>query len=519
MFNSTGHHRQRNALPRTHSSGSVDVDASPKRTKRVRRPPLPPSPPRNSPILYWVLGIGATLCMLEFYYLVQYVVPHGKENKRKMDNHNNNPQPNFLRVVPDVVPKAEEEIDDGNLIPGDHEDLDQTIHKPKSIFGAPELDHPLALDHPISPHQPGQHPAEPENPVADEDSSPDSTGEDEEEEAAVEASPNTSAQLNVSLSAGKEPLIALLRDAGVQVDDEIVERLPTWQQVADLYGSEPVIFGLETCQKFQTENGDPADHFVSTAGTFNTGTNLMAELLIHNCHMPARMKKYGHRNRGVRWQVLWGKHTPVGDEDFRLHHRTYNDTMNAEDIFPAVTVRDPFKWMQSMCRHKYAAHWHHDDAHCPSLIPNAADIAKYHHLRSEETIPVLVRYKEFDKHHTSMVDFWNTWYQEYVQAPFPRLIVRFEDIIFHPVEVTKIACECAGGQLNDGKFRYQVESAKRGTAHGKQKTSYVDSLIQYGSEQGRYDGYSAEDLKFAQQHLDPELMKLFGYKLAPTNLS
>jgi hypothetical protein len=172
-----------------------------------------------------------------------------------------------------------------------------------------------------------------------------------------------------------------------------------------------------------------------------------------------------------------------------------------------------------MCRHKYAAHWHHDDAHCPSLIPNAADIAKYHHLQSEETIPVLVRYKEFDKHHTSMVDFWNTWYQEYVQAPFPRLIVRFEDIIFHPVQVTKIACECAGGRLNDGKFRYQVESAKRGAAHGKQKTSYVDSLIQYGSETGRYDGYSAEDLEFVQQHLDPELMKLFGYKLAPTSLS
>jgi hypothetical protein len=287
--------------------------------------------------------------MLEFYYLVQYVVPH--TNKRINNNKNNNPQPHLR--VPDVVPKLEDETDDGNSIPGDHEDLDQAAAiQPKSIFDSPiqqDLPHPLALDHPISPHQQGQHPAEPENPAVEEDPSPDSIEEEEEAEAEA-ASPDTSARLDASLSAGKEPLIALLRDAGVQVDDEIVERLPTWQQVADLYGSEPVIFGLETCQKFQTENGDPADHFVSTAGTFNTGTNLMAELLIHNCHMPARMQKYGHRNRGVRWQVLWGKHTPVGDEDFRLHHRTYNDTMNAEDIFPAVTVRDPFKWMQSVRR-------------------------------------------------------------------------------------------------------------------------------------------------------------------------
>lgn len=345
MFNSTGHHRQRNALTRTHSNGSTDSPV-PVRSKRGRRPP-----PRNSPILYWVVGIGATLCLLEVYYLVQYVVParpHPKENnpgepiRNANDNHQN------LRV-PDVVPVQEDETDDGNQIPGDHEDLDQTTVKAKSIFDSPiqqpilQHKHPLEVDHPVSLNQQGRHPAEPENPVEDVEDSPDDDDEEEDEEIV-----DLPAQLDASLATNKEPLIALLRDAGVEVDDEIVQRLPTWQQVADLYGSEPVMFGLETCHKFRNENGDPANHFVSTAGTFNTGTNLMAELLIHNCHMPARMKKYGHKNRGVRWQVLWGKHTPVGDEDFRLHHRTYNDTMNAEDIFPAVTVRDPFKWMQSV---------------------------------------------------------------------------------------------------------------------------------------------------------------------------
>lgn len=40
-------------------------------------------------------------------------------------------------------------------------------------------------------------------------------------------------------------------------------------------------------------------------GTFNSGTNLMAELLIHNCHMQKRMDRFGHKNRGVRWQVPW----------------------------------------------------------------------------------------------------------------------------------------------------------------------------------------------------------------------
>ena len=163
---------------------------------------------------------------------------------------------------------------------------------------------------------------------------------------------NNSIRANITAStAGKEPLLQLLHEAGVEIDDEIINKLPTWDQITALYGEEPVVFGLDQCEKFQ-QLGDPADHFVSVAGTFNTGTNLMSELLIHNCHMPARMKRYGKQNRGVRWQVLWGKHTPVGDEQFRLTHRTYNESeLLPENIFPAVTVRDPFKWMRSVCQH------------------------------------------------------------------------------------------------------------------------------------------------------------------------
>ena len=71
---------------------------------------------------------------------------------------------------------------------------------------------------------------------------------------------------------------------------------------SSLYGPEPVIYGLDTCVPFR-ESSDPADHFLGVAGTFNTGTNLLSELLIHNCHIPARMAKYGARNEGIRWQV------------------------------------------------------------------------------------------------------------------------------------------------------------------------------------------------------------------------
>jgi hypothetical protein len=107
------------------------------------------------------------------------------------------------------------------------------------------------------------------------------------------------------------PILQLLQDAQVDmtmIDPIKLAQLPKWSDIAALYGSEPVFVGLDTCRTFQ-ESPNPAEHFVSTAGTFNTGTNLMAELLIANCQMPARVLKYGRKQRGVRWQVLWGKRT------------------------------------------------------------------------------------------------------------------------------------------------------------------------------------------------------------------
>jgi len=330
----------------------------------------------------------------------------------------------------------------------------------------------------------------------------------------------------------RAPIVKLLHDAQVNLtalELETLRQLPKWSDVTSLYGSEPVISGLETCEAFQ-RLPDPAEHFVSTAGTFNTGTNLMAELLIRNCYMPARTEKYGMRNRGVRWQVLWGKHTPVFDEDFRLHHRTYNDsTLQPQNMFPAVMVRDPFKWMQSMCRHEYGAHWEHNQTvHCPNLVPNDGDRALWQadnvtvDLTKTGGIPVTIHYKEFEINHDTLVGFWNDWYREYSQVKWPRLLVRFEDLIFYPQQVTKTVCECAGGKLLEGRpFQFVVESAKRGIGqHGskKERTTYIDALVKYGTEKGRYNGYDEADLEYAKQHLSPELLELFQYKL-PTAVS
>lgn len=349
-----------------------------------------------------------------------------------------------------------------------------------------------------------------------------------EDEDTSTASNVTDEQVNAILNdPDRQHLVELLRDADLlkDLDRDKILQLPKWSAVTDLYGKEPILIGLETCKKFQEQNKVPKyDHFVSTAGTFNTGTNLMAELLIHNCRMPERMKKYGNKQRGVRWQVLWGKHTPVGNETFRQGHRTYNDSaLEADAIFPAVMVRDPLKWMQSMCRHEYGAHWPHGKAHCPNLVPTVNDYplmrSMHWNVSKVGSVPVDVHYAEFHVVHDSLVGFWNNWYTEYAEVQWPRLLVRFEDLIFFPKQVTKTVCECAGGELNPIRpFIFVTDSAKRGTGqHGKksERTTYIDALIKYGTEKGRYDGYESADLQFAREHLDPKLMELFQYRLPP----
>lgn len=119
------------------------------------------------------------------------------------------------------------------------------------------------------------------------------------------------------------------------------------------------------------------------------------------------------------------------------------------------------------------------------------------------------------QHHDSLVGFWNDWYNDYVNASFPRIIVRFEDLVFHAKEVTTQVCHCAGGELKRKKFQYIVNSAKKGeAAHGpmEARTSFIGAMIRYGKDTHRLDSMTPEDLEYARQTLDPKLMEYFNYK-------
>ena len=134
-----------------------------------------------------------------------------------------------------------------------------------------------------------------------------------------------------------------------------------------------------------------------------------------------------------------------------MHATRTDKAIPVENSLPLVAVRDPWMWLQSMCRHHYTAFWPHSEkGHCPNLVATDSEIEHFPRLKQlyyesniegigekvdEPLIPVTVKYDKDIYDHDSLAHFWSEWYRLYLDADFPRIMVRFEDMLFHAKEV------------------------------------------------------------------------------------
>ena len=176
-----------------------------------------------------------------------------------------------------------------------------------------------------------------------------------------------------------------------------------------------------------------------------------------------------------------------------------------------------------MCRHSYEARWRHTKDHCPNLVPNEFDKGRQ---PGEGTMGLRVKFAtkhfkddiDFDRKkktfvkYNSLVDLWNTWYKEWYEVDFPRIMVRFEDLLFHAEETVSQICKCGGGAMKP-RFRYVEDSAKGDFGPHAGSAGFLASLINYGNRTLRMEGILTDenDAEYARKHLDKHLMDLFGY--------
>jgi hypothetical protein len=317
---------------------------------------------------------------------------------------------------------------------------------------------------------------------------------------------NTTASISYALAAqDKEPILKLLHDAGVKdLDVAVVAQLPTWSQVTKLYGDsdKPVVVGLETCAAFRASV--PANQaYLATAGFFDTGTNALTYYMRANLVMPSHTAP-GHHN-GILTQVPWDKHW-----FFRLrnNHTAPNHEQYAkQNVLPIVTIRDPLSWMQSICRQPYLVRWPHSTKHCPNLVPDDSELGG-------DSIPVSIPSMTGSKEWPSLAYVWNDYYRDYLQTDTPRLMVRFEDLLFRPKAVLEIVKECAGAAWQDETaFYYVVDGSKwEHVRFNGPQSNLISAMIKHGNPTRRTRNMTEADLQYAGSVLDEELLRLFHYQ-------
>eukprot|EP00574_Skeletonema_japonicum_P008136 CAMPEP_0201731634 /NCGR_PEP_ID=MMETSP0593-20130828/26341_1 /ASSEMBLY_ACC=CAM_ASM_000672 /TAXON_ID=267983 /ORGANISM="Skeletonema japonicum, Strain CCMP2506" /LENGTH=508 /DNA_ID=CAMNT_0048224441 /DNA_START=147 /DNA_END=1673 /DNA_ORIENTATION=- len=303
-----------------------------------------------------------------------------------------------------------------------------------------------------------------------------------------------------------EHIVNILTAANIQLDAELASQLPSWYDIVSMYGDKPIIHGLETCKTYR-DTVVPADRMLGPAGIFNTGTNLLFELMKGNCIILEASTSKTHREpkrNGIRFQPPWGKHNPPSFHRGQHVAKFWGEGINQTAFFPVVMIKDFYHWAGSQCRHSYTSFWEHDEKHCPKLVdslnhPNQA----------------LVKYGKGIIYYDSILDLWNRYYQEWEGQTFPHLTTRYEDLLFHGEEVTRTACDCVGGIFTTN-FRYVEGSAKEnGLPIHNGANGLKKALLQYGNSANRLTGFTDRDRVYASKAIDPNLVDRYGYKAPP----
>lgn len=121
--------------------------------------------------------------------------------------------------------------------------------------------------------------------------------------------------------------------------------------------------------------------------------------------------------------------------------------------------------------------------------------------------------KDSVRHWDSLVHLWNDWYRQYLEADYPRLIVRFEDLLLQAPAVMQQISECIGSKpVSPGNFRYQTGKAKN---HGS-GVDLLHAVMKTGNITARLQGLTDADLAFAAERLDKDLMRIFQYETPGT---
>jgi hypothetical protein len=158
------------------------------------------------------------------------------------------------------------------------------------------------------------------------------------------------------------------------------------------------------------------------------------------------------------------------------------------------------------CKESYDVEWSKSRDSCPNLLNNETKKP----VRANVPSPEQGRWCNVSYNYNSIAEMWSAWNGQYVDATFPRLIIRFEDMIFHTEKVVQSISQCSGWSQRD-VFKYAVEPSK---IHGW-STDFLGALMKTGTAKGRYANLTLPDFEYSRRAFNQTLMDLFQYVYGP----
>jgi hypothetical protein len=111
------------------------------------------------------------------------------------------------------------------------------------------------------------------------------------------------------------------------------------------------------------------------------------------------------------------------------------------------------------------------------------------------------------EHYPSLAEFWSDYYREYLDVNAPRLMIRFEDMLFHGKAVMQAVAKCAGYDPLDA-YTYVTEPAK---LYQNQTSSFLTAVQQYTVDYARLAGFRASDIFYLQDTINSTLLQMLHY--------
>jgi hypothetical protein len=191
-----------------------------------------------------------------------------------------------------------------------------------------------------------------------------------------------------------------------------------------------------------------------------------------------------------------------------------------------------------MCGSPYSLQWQRNRSHCPNLVeehllifPSASRLG----TKGSQVRITWGRAGIFARTWASLVEMYNEWYMEYVENKIgvSRLVVRFEDLLFHTEYVVNEIRKCVGATWihianvteNDTfeakpLFQYAALPAKTHPYFAKYKppSSLISAMIKNGQDPSgkqRVGNMSPDDVEYAVSQFNEDLLRMFHYQIDP----